>query len=136
MQPITGLQRWVAALIAAGVAVQFLLAGAGAFGATSFKAHTGLGWAIAVASLLALVIALLARREVRASGILFAGVVVQVVLGVLGEHSSTWFGALHGLNALVVAAGAANLARRTAPASGNRVTSRSRPIPPEGSPSA
>jgi hypothetical protein len=108
------LHRWLAALVAAAVAVQLLLAGAGAFGATSFHPHTGLGWAIAAVSLLVLLAALLGRSEARASGVLFAVVAVQVALGVLGTQSSAWFGAVHGFNALVVAGAAATLARRTA----------------------
>ncbi len=114
MKSIRVVHRWLAALLAAAVAVQFLLAGAGAFGATSFHPHTTLGWTIAAGSLLVLLAALLGRKEIRASGILFATVAVQVALGVLGTSSSAWFGALHGLNALAVAVAAATTARRTA----------------------
>ncbi|MGH2859408.1 MAG: DUF6220 domain-containing protein [Solirubrobacteraceae bacterium] len=120
MKALHTLQRWLAALLVAAVAAQFLLAGAGAFGATSFKPHTGLGWAIAVVSLILLLVALAGRRHVRASAILFATVVVQVLLGVLGENASAWFGAVHGLNALLVMGAAVNLARRTAPDRGAR----------------
>jgi hypothetical protein len=123
-------QRWLAAGVLLAVAVQFALAGAGAFGATSFKPHTGLGWAIAAASLLVLLIAMPARNHLRASALLFVAVAVQVALGVLGENSSAWFGALHGLNALIVAAAAINLVRATGWAGDTRVTSRSRPTPP------
>lgn len=106
--------RWLARLIVAAIAVQFLLAGAGAFGATSFRPHTGLGWAIAAVSLLIFLAATAGRRELRASAILLAAVALQLALGLLGEHSSAWFGALHGLNALAVLGAAVNLARRTA----------------------
>ncbi|HWE13874.1 MAG TPA: DUF6220 domain-containing protein [Solirubrobacteraceae bacterium] len=116
MKPIHTVQRWLAALLLAALAAQFLLAGAGAFGATSFKAHTGLGWATAGVSLILLVVALAARRAQRASAILCATVVLQVVLGVLGTKASAWFGALHALNALAVVGAAVNLARQTAPA--------------------
>ena len=109
-------QRRLAALLVAAIAGQFVLAGAGAFGATSFKPHTSLGWAIAAISLILLVVALGGRRAQRASTILFAAVVLQAVLGVLGENASAWFGAVHALNALAVVGAAANLARRTAPA--------------------
>jgi ABC-type multidrug transport system permease subunit len=114
LKPIRVAHRWLAALVAAAIGVQFLLAGAGAFHATSFDPHTGLGWMIAAASLLVLLAALLGRSELTASGLLFAAVAVQVALGVLGAQSSPWFGALHGLNALVAMGAAANLARRTA----------------------
>jgi hypothetical protein len=45
--------------------------------------------------------------------VLVAAVAVQVALGVLGENTSAWFGAVHGLNALIVAGAGVNLARRT-----------------------
>jgi Family of unknown function (DUF6220) len=120
MKPIQTAQRWLAGLLIASIAGQFLLAGAGAFGATSFKPHTSLGWAIAAMSLILLVIALLTRRARRASAFLFTAVVLQVVLGVLGENASAWFGALHALNALAVLGAAFNLARGTAPADTGR----------------
>lgn len=116
MKPIHTVQRWLAGLLVGALAAQFLLAGAGAFHATSFKAHTGLGWAIAGVSLILLVVAQGARRQQRASAILFATVVPQVVLGLLGTKASAWFGALHALNALAVVGAAVNLARQTAPA--------------------
>jgi hypothetical protein len=114
MRSVHAIHRWLAAVVAAAVAVQFLLAGAGAFGATSFQPHTAIGWAVAAVSLLVLLAALVGRSETRASGVLFAAVAAQVALGVLGSQSSAWFGAVHGLNALVVAGAAATLARRTA----------------------
>lgn len=116
MKPTHTVQRWLAVLLVGALAGQFLLAGAGAFGAASFKPHTSLGWAIAALSLILLVVALVSRRAQRASVILFTAVVLQVVLGVLGENASAWFGALHALNALAVMGAAVNLARRTAPA--------------------
>jgi hypothetical protein len=125
------LHRWLATGIVLAVAVQFALAGAGAFGATSFRPHTGLGWAIAVASLLALLIAIALRNQVRASVFVFVAVAVQVALGILGENSSAWFGALHGLNALIVAAAAINLVRATAGVGGHPQTSGPRPAPPD-----
>lgn len=136
MKPIQTVHRWLAAVIVAAVAVQFLLAGAGAFHATSFKAHTAVGWATAFFSLIALIAAALGRRELRASGLLFAAVAVQVLLGVLGENSSAWFGAVHGLNALVVIAAAVNLARRTAGAGSNPPVASSRPVSPGTAPAS
>lgn len=134
MKTIHVVHRGLALVIVAAVAVQFLLAGAGAFGATSFKAHTALGWTTAFLSLLALIAAAVGRRELRASGLLFAAVAVQVALGVLGENSSAWFGTVHGLNALVVTGAAVNLARRTAPASEPRPLARSHRAPAGTSP--
>jgi hypothetical protein len=111
---LRSLHRGLAALVAVAVAAQFLLAGAGAFHATSFRPHTTVGWAIGLASLLILVIALAGRSERRASAALFAVVAAQIGLAVLGTHSSAWFGAIHGLNAVAVMAAAGYLARRTA----------------------
>ncbi|MGH2896562.1 MAG: DUF6220 domain-containing protein [Solirubrobacteraceae bacterium] len=128
MRAIRTMRRWLAAVIVAAVAVQFLLAGAGAFHATSFRAHTALGWATAFLSLLTVIAAALARRELRASILLFAAVAAQVLLGVLGENSSGWFGALHGLNAVVVMAAATNLARRSVGARSDRPVASSRPV--------
>lgn len=116
LRPTHAVQRWLAVLLVAAIAGQFLLAGAGAFGATSFKPHTSLGWAIAAISLILLVVALVGRRAQLASLILFATVVLQVLLGVLGEDASAWFGALHALNALAVIGATLNLARSTASA--------------------
>jgi hypothetical protein len=113
MTPINGLQRWLARLILAAVAAQFVLAGAGAFGAKSFKPHTAIGWVTAALCLIAVAVAALGRRELSATALLFAVVAVQVALGVLGERTSAWFGAVHGLNALIVAGAAGNLTRRT-----------------------
>jgi len=99
-------------LIVAGVGFQFLLAGAGAFGATSFNAHRVLGWALLFLAGIAFVVALAAMRLVRHSGALLLVVALQAGLGVLGAETQAWFGALHGLNALAVMAAAGTLARR------------------------
>jgi len=96
-----------------GVATQFFLAGAGAFGAASYSAHKAIGDAVALAALLALLLSLAARRYVLPCLVLAVAAVVQVVLGGLGTSSSSWFGAVHGLNALVVLGTAGNLVRRT-----------------------
>ena len=105
-------QRVLAALIAVGVAAQFFLAGAGAFGATSFAAHRALGWVLLLLAGVAFLIALAALKLVRHSAALLLVVVVQVILGVLGTGTQPWFGALHSLNALAVMAAAGTLARR------------------------
>jgi hypothetical protein len=105
-------QRVLATLIAAGVAVQFFLAGAGAFGATSFGAHRALGWTLLPLAVVAFVVSLPAMKFVRHSLALLFLVALQVVLGALGTDTQAWFGALHGLNALAVMAVAGTLARR------------------------
>ena len=105
-------QRVLAPLIAAGVAVQFLLAGAGAFGATSFAPHRALGWTLLLLAAIGFVVSLAAVRLVRHSGALLFLVALQAGLGVLGADTQAWFGALHGLNALAVLAAAGTLTRR------------------------
>ena len=105
-------QRALATLLAAGVAVQFFLAGAGAFGATNFSAHRALGWTLLLLAVITFVVSLPAMRLVRHSGVLLLVVALQAVLGVLGADTQPWLGALHGLNALAVMAAAGLLARR------------------------
>jgi hypothetical protein len=107
-------QRLLSVLIVVGVAAQFFLAAAGAFGATSYSSHKAVGYALVLAALVALAVSLAVRRHALPSLMLAAAAVVQVVLGGLGTSSSSWFGAFHGLNALVVMGTAGNLARRTA----------------------
>ena len=102
-----GLQALAMALIAA----QFFLAGAGAFGATSFDAHKAVGSVLVVVALLGLLAAAVARRLV-AHAALFLGVtVLQLVLGTLGADEP-WVGAFHGLNAVVVMGVGGTLMRR------------------------
>jgi hypothetical protein len=108
------LQRLLALLIVAVVAAQFFLAAAGAFRAISYSAHETVGYTLAAAALVAVLVALLVRRYLLPSLLLLVALFVQVGLGSLGTSSSSWFGAFHGLNALLVMATAGNLARRTA----------------------
>jgi hypothetical protein len=126
--------RLLASLIATAIAVQFLLAGAGAFGATSFAPHRALGWALLIAAALELLVALAASTLVRHSAALLALLALQATLGLLGADTQAWFGALHALNALVVMAAAGTLARAAwkhsiEPKDG-RVSSQSQPIQP------
>jgi hypothetical protein len=107
-------QRLLALLIVAAVAAQFFLAAAGAFGAIDYSAHRTLGYSLAAATLVAVLVALLARRQLLPSLLLLVAVALQLALGSLGTSSSSWFGAFHGLNALLVMGTAGNLARRTA----------------------
>jgi hypothetical protein len=113
MRSLRALQRLLALLIVVAVAGQFFLAAAGAFGAMSYSAHETLGYTLAAAALMALLVALLARQHLLPSFLLVVAVAVQVALGNLGTSSSSWFGAFHGLNALLVMGTAGNFVRRT-----------------------
>jgi hypothetical protein len=93
--------------------LQFFLAGAGAFGATSFDPHAGLGALLALGALLLLVVALIGRALRRVAALLLAVVVVQMFLGGLGRDEEPWIGAFHALNAVVVLGVAYYLARAT-----------------------
>jgi hypothetical protein len=104
-------QRALAALTMALIATQFFLAGAGAFGATSFDAHKAVGSALVIVVLLALGVAAPARRHVGHAAILVGVTLLQLVLGTLGEDTP-WIGAFHGLNAIVVMAVAGTFARK------------------------
>jgi hypothetical protein len=104
-------QRGTATLTMALIATQFFLAGAGAFGATSFDAHRTVGSVLVFVVLLGLLVAALVRRHVRHALVLLGVTVLQVVLGTLGSDEP-WVGAFHGLNALVVLGVGGTLARR------------------------
>jgi hypothetical protein len=103
------------------IATQFFLAGAGAFGATSFDAHKTVGSTLVLVVVLQLVVAALAHRHAVHAAILVGVTVLQLVLGSLGADTP-WIGAFHGLNALVVLAVAGTLARKAfaTPAAGAR----------------
>jgi hypothetical protein len=104
-------QRALAALTMALIATQFFLAGAGAFGATSFDAHKAVGSALVLVVLLALGVSALARRHIAHAAILVGVTILQLVLGTLGEDTP-WIGAFHGLNALVVMGVGGTFARK------------------------
>jgi hypothetical protein len=116
-------QRGLAALTMALIATQFFLAGAGAFGATSFDAHTSVGSALVIVVLLALVVAALARRHAVHAAILLGVTILQLVLGSLGSDEP-WIGAFHGLNALVVTGVGGTLARKAFAPAGARAHAR------------
>jgi hypothetical protein len=104
-------QRAVAILTIALIATQFLLAGAGAFGATSYDAHKTVGSVLVLVILVGLVVALVARRHPVHAAIVLGVAALQVALGALGEDTP-WIGALHGLNAIAVMAAAGTLLRK------------------------
>ena len=105
-------QRGIAVLTMALIATQFFLAGAGAFGATSFDAHETVGSILVLVVLAGLVVAALARRFVVHAAIVVALTILQLVLGTLGSDEP-WVGAFHGLNALAVTAAAGTLTGKT-----------------------
>lgn len=104
---------YLARLIAAAVVVQFFLAGAGAFGASSYAPHKALGTVLLALAVVEVLLAFVAHAFVRHSALLLLVVAVQVALGVLGSDTSAWFGAVHAVNALAVMGAAATLARRS-----------------------
>ena len=105
------LYRLLSLVIALGVAAQFLLAGAGAFGATGWDAHRTLGEGLLGAAAVLLVVAIARHGGRRLPAGLVALLALQFLLGSLGgDHH--WFGAVHGLAALAVAAVAGANARR------------------------
>ena len=111
--------RWVLLVFLLAVAVQIFLAGLGVFsfgngdragGDHAFSAHQGLGFGIAGASILVLVLAIAARPGKLALWLAGALVVqtclLQSLLDGLGGDSAV-FGGLHALDGLLIAASAA-----------------------------
>jgi uncharacterized protein DUF6220 len=104
-------QRGLASLAMALVVTQFFLAGAGAFGATSFDAHKAVGSVLVVVVLLGLLVAALVRRHLAHAAMFFAVTVLQLVLGAVGSDEP-WIGAFHGLNAIAVMGVGGTLAQK------------------------
>ncbi|MDX6554552.1 MAG: hypothetical protein QOD86_747 [Miltoncostaeaceae bacterium] len=90
---------------------QFYLAGAATFGATSFDAHVGLGYALLALSLALVVVAVASRTLVALTALLLGLMVLQVVLAQAGEGSG-WIGGLHAVNALAIFAVAGLIGHR------------------------
>jgi hypothetical protein len=97
------IHRLISVLLLVGVGIEFFLAGAGAFGATSFHSHKILGMVLLAGGVLTFLAAVGARRSIRLGAIVAVLVGLQVLLGHLGE-THPWVGAVHGLVAGVVAA--------------------------------
>jgi hypothetical protein len=97
--------RVVATITLIGVGVQFLLAGAGAFG-ESFDLHVVFGRALGWWTLLLLVTVLVARAGradiVIAVVVVVLAIVGQALLAALGREVSGWFGTLHVVNGVVI----------------------------------
>lgn len=105
--------RVVALVGAALTAVQFALAGLGAFGLLKhqhepFAAHEALGTVIGVVSLVTLIVVLAAgigtRAVVMALVLAVLAAPVQPVLANLGKSDSPWLGGLHALTGVVIMA--------------------------------
>jgi Family of unknown function (DUF6220) len=97
--------RVLATITLIGVGVQFLLAGAGAFG-EGFELHVVVGRALGWWTLVLLVTVLVARAG--RADILIAVVLVvlamvgQALLAALAREVSGWYGTLHVVNGMVI----------------------------------
>jgi hypothetical protein len=94
----------------AGGIVQFVLAGYASFGGSGWDPHSIWGSALTAISLVILVLAVVGRRPaLQASAILFGLMLLQNLLGALGDDAPI-LGALHPLNGLVILAAAMSAA--------------------------
>src|SRR3954466_6418254 len=91
---LIAVQRGVAVLTMALIATQFFLAGAAAFGATSFDAHKAVGSALVLVVLLAVLVPPPPRRFVAHAAALLGLTILQLVLGTVGADEP-WVGAFH-----------------------------------------
>jgi heme A synthase len=118
-----------ASLLSLAVIVQVGLAGYGSFHAVNvsddkgsigkhgvehgFNAHAGLGYLIFLAAIVLVILAFVARRDapeaarLKWSGIILGLLLVQILLAWIGRAASG-LGALHAMNALAIARGAAS----------------------------
>ena len=115
---MNAIHRLVSILLLLGVGGEFFLAGAGAFGATSFHSHKVLGVILLVGGVLTLLTALAARRSVGLGLAAAIVIALQVLLGHLGT-THPWVGAVHGLVAGVVAAVVSVNARKAVRSTGD-----------------
>ena len=82
--------------------VQFFLAGLGAFGATSYDAHQGVGSLLTLVALVLVILAAVGRRPaLPASAALLVLMLIQTALGVSGEDVGV-LGGLHPVNGLLI----------------------------------
>ncbi len=96
------LRIWLTVTMLA-IGSQFFFAAAGAFGAMSYDTHKAIGGLLVIAGLVALILGLAARAYVIPLAVGFVLLVLQYILGHNGL-AHPWLGALHGLNALAIAA--------------------------------
>jgi hypothetical protein len=103
---VTRISQGLAWLVLAGLVAEFYLAGAALFGVLTFQPHRMLGISLAVATVLLLVLTIVARPSPRMIGlvaVLAALTVVQVVLPSL-RANLPWAAALHVVVAVGIAA--------------------------------
>jgi MFS family permease len=97
--------QWLVRIFMAGLVLQFYLAGAPIFGVQlSFAPHRMLGFALTIAAILFLVLALvgrLGRKLIGFSILLVSLTIVQAILPAFRGHAP-WIAALHPVNALVL----------------------------------
>jgi hypothetical protein len=122
---ITRIFHGLAWVVVGGLLVQFYLAGAALFGATTFQPHRALGNALAVAILLLLIVTLIARPGWRVVGPALALVVLTIVQVMLPSLRTglPWVAALHAVNAVALVAVTVSIAfapRQAARAGGSR----------------
>ena len=117
--------RIVASLTSLAVIVQVGLAGYGAFNAidkagkdhsitkkqveNGFDPHGIVGTIVLVLMLILLIVALVARHQIKIAAILFGLGIIQLLLAA-GGTSAAWVGFFHGVNALAIAGIAGSLA--------------------------
>jgi hypothetical protein len=103
----------LAAIYLVGVIVQFFLAGLGAFAASSYDAHQGLGLALAALALLLLVAAFVGKVPRSLLALTFTLLGLNVLQIVFARLDVAEIAALHVLNALAVALVAIELVQRS-----------------------
>jgi hypothetical protein len=102
---VTRISQGLAWLVLAGLVAEFYLAGAALFGVLTFQPHRMLGISLAVATVLLLILTIVARpspRMVRLVAVLATLTVVQVVLPSL-RADLPWAAALHAVVAVGIA---------------------------------
>lgn len=99
---IARVHRALALLTLAWGLVQFFLAGYAAFGGSSFDTHAASGTLMTLLALIVMVLAAVGRRSaLQASTILFFLMIVQNILGGVGDDAPV-LGALHPINGLLI----------------------------------
>jgi hypothetical protein len=96
-----------------GVVAQFFLAGMGAFGASSYDAHRGLGFVLGIMSLGLLVIALVGRLPRSVLLLTVALVGLNLLQMILANVDVEEIAALHPVNALAIFVVAYTLLQRS-----------------------
>jgi hypothetical protein len=99
---VAGAHRALSLFFLVGGVVQFILAGYSAFGGSDWDPHAIWGTVLMVLALIILILAAVGRRAaLQSSAILFGRMILQNVLGAVGEDAPV-LGALHPLNGLLI----------------------------------